>query len=982
MLASLTPEQAAAVTHPRGPLLVVAGAGAGKTRVLCHRLAWLVDRGAEPSEVLALTFTRQAAEELRHRAEDLLGRSHEGLRVSTFHAWAQQLVRVHGVGEGLAPSVRQVEPERRKLMLLGRLHELDLQLTTGRLDPAQIVDGIVARIDRCRDELVRAADYLSWAREAVASAPNRKAERDARRELEFAQAFAAHDRWLADEGLEDFGMSLVRALELVRAHADIRDAVRASSRHLLVDEFQDTNHAQAELLYAVAHPEGSLAVVGDDAQGIYRFRGASTKNIADFRARYPDAAEVRLERNYRSSQVILDAAWAVVSKVPDRVDKDLRAQRHGPSPAPRLWLAPDPAGQARAVVAEIIRQTEAGVPYEEQAILMRAVRTEAAAVVLALEQAGVPHQVRGGLGLLDRREVRVAMAWLRAVADPADGQALLRVAADPRLGVPWDVAADLVAGAKGSPLRVALTDALGDRAPRLGELLDELGRVAAVEPPPAVLRAVLDVTGLRAEAIAAGGAQAASRLAALAALERMVRSLADESPDADLTAVNRTLWSLAHLGYRGESGTPVERRGVQVMTVHQSKGLEFDAVYVIGLTHRQWPGHDRGRTDIPDALLPEVMPNDPDAHAWEARRLAYVALTRARHTLVLSAVGESAEGTPQRPSRFVDDILADLPSLTLEAVGEDPAAGASDRVGEARETLERATLAAARARADGEGADALDTDARVALEGLVAAQASALRPLRLVAPPAPAAPGDAAVRVAVSSLVRYWRCPLQYRYAHVDRIPGEPGSPVQGLGIAAHHTLERGFPADGPPMDPGQMTALLAAQCDALGLRDTAQARHAIERSRETFPAMVRAHVAKRTQVVAVERPFTLALGAHRVRGRIDRIDRRADGSHALVDYKTGTQPSGAAERDGRDVMRIYMLGADQALGVHAQAATLEYVFEGTSSKENPEQADMDDTLHRTTRTLDDIAAGRFDPTPGWVCRSCDYRLLCPAQDR
>jgi DNA helicase-2/ATP-dependent DNA helicase PcrA len=307
----LTPEQRAAVTHPGGPAIVLAGAGAGKTRVLCRRLAWLVEGGADPSEVLALTFTREAAIELRDRAEGLLGGSHETLRVTTFHSYAQELTRVHGVERGLLPPVSVARQEDRMLMILDRLDELDLRAHDLRGDVARLVEDLVKRIDACRDQLVSAESYRGWAEAAVANAASGGAAHKARRELEFARVYEAHDRWLAEAGLEDFGLSIVRALDLLRAHPDRREAARAGASHVLVDEFQDTNHAQAELLYAVAGESRSLMVVGDDDQGIYRFRGASAKNIADFRRRFPGARELRLEVNHRSTQVVLDAAGAV-----------------------------------------------------------------------------------------------------------------------------------------------------------------------------------------------------------------------------------------------------------------------------------------------------------------------------------------------------------------------------------------------------------------------------------------------------------------------------------------------------------------------------------------------------------------------------------------------------------------------------------------------------------------------------------------------
>ena len=295
-----------------------------------------------------------------------------------------------------------------------------------------------------------------------------------------------HDRWLEEEGREDFGLSIVRALELLRGHPDRLEAARAAARHVLVDEFQDTNHAQAELLYLLAGDAASLVVVGDDDQGIYRFRGASSKNIADFRRRFPDAAELRLEVNHRSTQPILDAAAAVVLPIPDRAPKTIAALPGADGPAPRFWRAPDPDGQARAVAREIRRLAGEGVPLEEQAVLMRAVRLEARPVTEALERAGIPHQVRGGFGLFERREVRAAVAWLRAAADPSDAQAHLRLASDRRLDLPWTAAADAVSGAaaRGVPVAGALAGVARQAgADALVAALEEAGRAAAALPP-------------------------------------------------------------------------------------------------------------------------------------------------------------------------------------------------------------------------------------------------------------------------------------------------------------------------------------------------------------------------------------------------------------------------------------------------------------------------------------------------------------------
>jgi len=983
VLDDLTPEQHAAVTHPSGPLMVLAGAGAGKTRVLCRRLAWLVDQGNEPGRVLGVTFTRQAAEELRLRAEDLLGRSHETLRVSTLHSWAQDVVRRHGVDYGLAPSLVPADQELRKMIVLDRIAELDLRAHRVRGDLARLVDQMITRMDRCRDELVGSADYLSWAEEAVNAASGRDQEVRARREWEFARVFAAHDAWLAAEGLEDFGMSIVRALELVRTHRDRLEAIRHEVQHLLVDEFQDTNHAQAELIFAVADPDGSVVVVGDDDQGIYRFRGASGKNMADFRRRFPETSEIRLERNYRSTQAILDAAGAVVAPIPDRTLKTLVARENARGPLPRFVEARDPDAQAQAVVDEVIARAAAGVPYHEQAVLMRAVRLEAAPLVTAFERAGIPHQVRGGVGLMERAEVRTALAWLRAAVDPTDAPAHLRIVGDPVWGVPWTLAAEVVATRRSQPVARAMCRAIDQTggSPAFAETLEEVGRAVADGGATDAIRTVIDLTGLRRRAIAAGGAEGASRVAALGALERLVDELAAARPNLAPGEVAGLLSRLADLGYRGDAGAPLERDGVQIMTVHQAKGLEFDAVSVVGMTHFNWPGRHRPGPDIPDALLPEALPRDADAHVAESRRLAYVAMTRARTYLTLSWVRSSATGVPQAPSRFVTEALERIPGAASEVVTDGPARTQLTAIGAARARLEVATMRAAERRAAG-AAMADDQELGDALAELVEARAAALR--TEPAPPPPAMPARVprpGTTASITGLARYRSCPLQYRFAHVDRIPPRP-DPSREVGTAAHAALEAFYRPGTARGEPTELVPRFAAELTKARISDTPQARHALALAGERFPELVERTRRSDVTPVAVERPFTLRIGPHRVHGRIDRVDRLPDGGFGLVDYKTGAPPGGGADEDGRMVMRLYLAGARDAWNVEPRVATLEYILEGENRRENPDGSEIAAAVELAHATLDEIAAGRFAPQPSWACRTCDYRLLCPAMDR
>jgi DNA helicase-2/ATP-dependent DNA helicase PcrA len=981
MLDDLTPEQRAAVTHAGGPALVLAGAGAGKTRVLCHRLAWLVAGGASPSEALALTFTREAAVELRARAEELIGRSHETLRVTTFHAYALELTRVHGVERGLLPATAVARSEDRMLMLLERVDELDLREHDLRGDRGRLVADLIERIDKCRDQLVTAAQYRAWADELLAGAASGAAAHRARRQVEIARVFEAHERWLAEDGREDFGLSIIRALELLRAHPDRLEAARAGARHVLVDEFQDTNHAQAELLYLVAGDGDSLMVVGDDDQGIYRFRGASAKNVADFRRRFPEAAELRLEVNHRSTQAILDAAAAVVAPIPDRAAKRIVAREGAVGPEPRFWRAPDPEGQARAVVADIVRMAEAGIALEEQAVLMRAVRLEARPVTDALERAGIPHQVRGGFGLFERREVRSAVAWLRAAADPADAQAHLRLASDRRLDVPWTAAADVVsaAAAAGRPVAAPLAAV----APALAPLLEAAGRAAAGHPPADALRAIVDACGLRAAALAAGGAEGAGRLAGLAALERLAQEIAEAEPALDVRGLAVRLAGLAEIGFRGEGAAPRERTGVQVMTIHQAKGLEFDAVFAIGLTRANFPGADRGGADIPDALLPEVLPRGRDAHVAEARRLAYVAMTRARRQLVMATVAAGSGGVAQAPSPFYEEAL-EAAGASVEEVGEAPERALLAAVGDRHAAFEEASVRAASALAAGDDdAGERMAAAERAARDLVEARAQALRPAPAPAPvPRPARPPRPGLELSPSAVEAYRTCPLRYRFASVDRVPTAP-SPARAVGVAAHSALEAHYRPGGTGGDGEALVRRFAAALRREGVAETAEGRQALARGREALPPYHERLVRSGTRPVAVEREFTLAVGPHRVHGRIDRVDAHPAGGHQIVDYKTGKPPGpGGRGEDDDLVLRLYLQGAREAWGVEPRGATLVHVLDGDARGVHPDAAADAAAIEAVREAAEGISAGRFEPRPSWACRTCDFALLCPALDR
>jgi len=985
VLDGLTDVQREAVTHPGGPMLVIAGAGAGKTRVLTHRLAWLVEQGTDPSEIVALTFSAQAADELRGRAEALIGRAHETLRVLTFHSFAGELARVHGVEHGLLPPAVWATEEERALLMLDRIGELGLVRHDLRGGAGQVVDGMIKRIERCKNELVSADDFVRFAELAVQNAIKPKDRVERERDLEFALAYRAHDRWLAEEGLVDFGEAIVRSVNLLRAHPDRLDAVREGARHVLVDEFQDTDFAQSQLLYLIGDGADSLVAVGDDDQGIYRFRGASTKNISDFRERYPTRREVRLELNHRSTQSILEAAHAIVSPVPDRAEKHLVALADAEGPAPRFWVSRDEDGQARAVAEAVLAYAAEGIPFEEQAVLMDSVRTEAPAFVRVLEAAGIPHQVHGGLGVFERREVRETMAWLRALADPDDGQAHLRLAADLRL--PWAAATDAVhmAAERGESASAALARVAGDAGDtRLLELMDLAGP-AIVGPPEDLVRHVIDTTGIRARALSLGGAEGRARLAGLAALDQLARDLAARDDGVDAPTLVRRLMGLADVGHRGRVDRSGEKVGVQVSTIHGSKGLEFDVVFVVGLVAARVPGRDRSRTDIPTELLPESLgERGRDAHIAEKRRLFYVALTRARRHLILSTY-EQGERAPQRPAIFYEEAHRAVGEPPQEEVGAGPERDILDRIAIARSELEDAVRAMAADIAAGVSPETSRAGAAERLDQLARSQAEAFAPPRLGPAAAFAPSGEAppSITISPSDLQAYKICPLRYRFSRVDRVP-PVRRPSGTIGTALHLALEAHFRPGGAGGDGQALFDRFEREMTRLGVAETPEGGQALDRARVQLPKYHETVRARGVDIRGVERKFTIPLGRHTVHGRVDRMDHRSDTDGAgfqTIDYKSGRPPAAPGVGEEDVVLALY-LDAVQKHGHATRGARLEYVLDGDQRIFDPDPAELAALLDEARVLADSAAAGRFDPTPGFHCRTCDYQLLCPARDR
>jgi DNA helicase-2/ATP-dependent DNA helicase PcrA len=551
---------------------------------------------------------------------------------------------------------------------LERLDDLPLRHHQIRGNPAPLVASFVARVDRLKDELVTAEDFRRYAERLAATDADAGDAARARvdRELEFAEVYARHDQLLAESGALDFGDLILQASRLLHERPNVRERLAARFRHVLVDEYQDTNFAQAALLKLLTHDHGEVTVVGDDDQAIYRFRGASTKNLLDFEREHPGARVVRLERSHRSGRRILDAAAAVVEPVEDRLGKRLRGRAGG---SVRFLRCRSERAQAQAAAREAERLLADGVPPGEICVLVRSVKAEGQLVGSALEERAVPHRLAGASAYFQRAEVRDALAWLRLLADPADSGAAVRALSRPPIELrSVDIARltqlarrrklDMVAAVAAACEGPQLSPEGRERAAAFLKLHRAAQRAFEEMRPDAFVHRLVERIGLRRQQLFSAQAETVERLVNISKLGDLASAYMRREPTSTAREFARYVAAVAEAGMREEEAVPPGMPdAVQVMTMHSAKGLEFDHVIVLGLGAGRFPGVPR-RTSargVPDELLKESLPaDDQTAHEAEMRRLLHVAMTRARKGLVL-AWGEPQGDVAASPSRFYEE---------------------------------------------------------------------------------------------------------------------------------------------------------------------------------------------------------------------------------------------------------------------------------------------------------------------------------------
>ena len=959
ILEGLNKEQVEAVTHRGGPLLIIAGAGTGKTTVITRRIAWLLSEGlAKTNEILALTFTDKAALQMLERVDVLVPYGYTDIWVSTFHAFGDKLLRENALIAGLDSDFKVLTRPEAAVFLREHLFEFDLSYYRPLSDPTRFIEALISVFSRAKDEDILPQEYINYAQGLMLKAkenPQDEAlQEEALGQLELAGAYAKYQDLLAKNGLVDFGNQFHLTLKLLREHPLVLKRYQQQFKYILVDEFQDTNFAQFQMVRLLAGERKNINVVADDDQCIYRWRGAAYSNVLNFMDSFPESKKVSLIHNYRSGQALLDSAYKLIqNNNPDRfevkagIDKKLKGKTSGSEPQHKHF---DTNSTEADWVAQTIKDKVKGgkINYKDFAILVRS-NSDAQAYLQALNMQGIPWQFSGSQGLYSREEVKLCINFLRVVANPSDSLSLYYLSSSEVYDLDLSDLSLCMHYAKRRNKSLYLVFKNLQNSEELSEVseksrekirniledLDKFLKISRQDSTGRLLYTFLTETGLLKKLTKDINLEKETKIQNLAKFFNMVR-------DFELVAKeDRVINFVNYLDLLIEAGDDPETAGadldtdaVNVLTIHKAKGLEFKVVFLVNLVNGRFPvSHRRQVIELPDALIKEILPFG-DFHIQEERRLFYVGMTRAKCELYLTSSLDYGGARMRRVSQFVIEALGD-------AIKEKEKQKVS-----ALESIERFA----------------------AKKGVTKPKTTKIAELGLL-------------NLSFYQIDDYFTCPLKYKYVHILRVP-----------IMEHHTVIYGramhdavtkyfqFKMAGKKMELADLLNAFQASFDPQGFLDE---KHQEERFRVGQDALIRFFNAEEklnSKPLYIEKEFSFSFENNKIRGRFDRVDMEKDGA-VIIDFKTSqlTKQKDADKRTKESTqLALYALAYQDIFGQLPVRVELHFLESGLVGVDKKEEKDLQKVKENIREVSEGVRKQNFSATPGYmVCTYCAYNQIC-----
>lgn len=964
ILKDLNPEQTEAVTYNEGPLLIVAGAGTGKTTVITRRLAWLIfNKLAKPDEILALTFTDKAAEEMEERVDRLLPYGYVDLWVSTFHSFGERILKDNALEIGLDPNFKLLTPVDAWQMMRQNLSQFNLNYYRPLGSPTRFLQALVQHFSRLKDENVKPEEYLALAEKKLAAAKNDEEKEEAEKIKEVAQAYQVYEKIKTEDGRFDFGDLIVKTLELFQKRPGILEKYRRQFKYILVDEFQDTNWAQYELLKLLASPKNNLTVTGDDDQSLYRWRGAAYTNLIQFNRDYPKAKVVVLKENYRNKQNILDLAYQFIQlNNPDRLEaqlsnqtetkipltKKLKTIREGPGVINHLHLKTQEE-EANEVIKKIIelKKENRQLLWSDFAILVRA-NAYADLFTQKLSQLEIPYQFIASRGLYRKPEIMDLISFVKLLDNYHESTALYRLVSLPIFHFDSLDLMNLMHYSRRKNLSLFETleqsAVLGIKPEtrkeiaKILEMVRKFTELAKKKTIGQVLYQFVEESGLLKIWSKEESVEDLERIANLRQFFKKVEEFEITSEDRSIKAFIEQINLEIEAGEEGALKGLIEEgpEAVRVMTVHQAKGLEFPYVFIVNLVDKRFPSIERRELiEVPRELIREIIP-EGDYHLQEERRIFYVAMTRARDGLFFTSAEDYGGTRKKRPSRFLQEVglVKESQSLYREQQKLELTLPTTDK-----------TLLQERKNIE-------------------------------VLPQ----------KFSFTQLQVFNICPKQYKYAHILNLPRRPKFTFS-FGHSIHNTLRDFYlryqeTKKIPTLE--EFLAIYEKNWLDEWYESKEQELERKEKGRQSLIEFYKKHEGKFKIPKFIEQGFNLKIGHYTLKGVIDRVDTLEKCQMAaapcdkveIIDYKTGEIPK--EKRNELDQLLIYALAIREVFHDLPVKLTYYYVDANQPVSIDDFEEELANIKKRVTETIEKILKSDFSATPNpWKCRHCDFREIC-----
>ncbi|HKB88170.1 MAG TPA: ATP-dependent DNA helicase [Patescibacteria group bacterium] len=955
----LNKEQQDAIKFGDGPLLIIAGAGTGKTTVITERIKYLIfGKYAKPEEILALTFTEKAAREMEERIDVAMPYGYTQMWVMTFHSFCDRILRREALHIGLDPKYKLMTEAESIQLLRSNLFKLELNYFRPLGNPNKFLSGMLQHFSRLQDEDVSPSDYTSWVKaqkvKGKVKSENDKIELEKWEEL--AKAYKAYDELKTKEGLMDFGDVIVKTLKLFRDRKNILASYQKQFKYLLVDEFQDTNYAQNELAIMLSGKSKNINVVGDDDQSVYRFRGAAVSNILQFRKTFPKTKVIVLTKNYRSTQEILDRSHDLIEhnnpdrlEVVEKIDKRLMSQTGNPplqnatADAVEFIHTDRVENESDQIAKKILElQKENKYQYKDFAILVRA-NNHSEPIMRALSRNGIPFQFLGPGRLFKQPEIIDLISFLKVLYDFTDSVSFYRLLSIDHFGITGREVAELgnYARKNHTSLFEAAEKIGSDRVTKLTELINKNLDKVKKESAGQLLYFFLEETGLLQKLLSPENAEAEKRAKNISKLFDKLKSYEADHEDASVTAIVDWLDLSMELGESPLAANEdwTEINAVNILTVHSAKGLEFPVVFLVNLVAQRFPSMERReQIPIPESLIKEVLPIG-DFHLEEERRLFYVGMTRAKERLFLTAADYYGEGKREKK----------LSPFIFESLG--------NKVGESEKysaNVDQLTF--------------LDYETKNIPEVIVASEKLHINYL------------------SYSQIETFQTCPMHYKLRYIYSLPTPP-SASQSFGTAMHATLKEFFEAVSKKEKPTDklIYQLLNKNWISEGYKTKSHEREFMQKGKDYLVGFLKNNFDAKNLPIAMEQKFTLPLGdGLKIGGTVDRIDKLPDDSIEIIDYKTGATIPTQREVDKNLQLSFYALAAtkiqDFPFGKKPEQIKLSLYYLDSQEKISTTRTakQLDEAIKEIFKVREEIEKSDFKCSNHIFCQmGCEFSLFC-----